>query len=223
MLGHCGNWELLSLLPKLLGIRVIAPYRVLRPKCLDRVVYRIRVRFGMLLIPDIHIGRYFLRDVVGGLYTFLSDQCPVTVDVDHVHDFLNQRTSFFGGVDRLSVLSGCSVYYLGIHRTVRGNYSFRCTLLRPSSSSSVAAVAVPIPVPIPAVISSSSSFASSPAFGFSSAATTAPASVSISTTETALAPAPAPIFLSHLFKFHLESTIFSDPVSWLWTHKRWKR
>jgi KDO2-lipid IV(A) lauroyltransferase len=62
MLGHCGNWELLSLLPKLLGIRVIAPYRILRPKCLDRVVYRIRVRFGMLLIPDIHIGRYFLRD-----------------------------------------------------------------------------------------------------------------------------------------------------------------
>src|SRR3546814_771092 len=51
LLGHYGNWESLSILPRKLPVQVNALYKPLSNKWLCHLVRRIRSRFGMRLIP----------------------------------------------------------------------------------------------------------------------------------------------------------------------------
>jgi KDO2-lipid IV(A) lauroyltransferase len=126
----------LSLISGALEIRVIAPYRPLKPVCIDLLMRKIRSRFGSILIPDSQIVRHFLSmDVTGSLYIFIADQCPLRVESMYSCEFLHQWTSIYAGVEKLSTLRNVPVYYLRVLRVSRGCYEVYCELLTSSPRS----------------------------------------------------------------------------------------
>jgi KDO2-lipid IV(A) lauroyltransferase len=125
--GHCGNWEMLNLIPQMLRYDVFAVYKPLRSKTTDYLIRRLRTRFGMKLVPARSIAKHLLsRTSEPALYLFLADQCPETVSERSRLVFLNQQTGVLAGVEKLARATGSAVVYLNISQTSRGHYCATC-------------------------------------------------------------------------------------------------
>ncbi|MDR1336291.1 MAG: lysophospholipid acyltransferase family protein [Tannerella sp.] len=134
-MGHCGNWEILNVLPSLFDANMYAVYKPLSVKCVDRLFLKIRSRFGMNLIPDKSIARHFMSNRNPALYFFLADQCPVAVNEAYRFDFLHQKTSVFSGVEKLARKANACVVYLHTVRISRGLYRIECKDITTDSRS----------------------------------------------------------------------------------------
>jgi KDO2-lipid IV(A) lauroyltransferase len=134
-MGHCGNWEILNVLPSLFDAEMYAVYKPLSSKCVDRLFLKIRSRFGMNLITDKSVARHFLSNRNPSLYFFLADQCPAIVNKAYRFDFLHQKTSVFPGVEKLARKTNACVVYLHIVRTSRGLYRIECKKIATDSQS----------------------------------------------------------------------------------------
>lgn len=87
-MGHCGNWEVLNVLPHILNINCYAVYKPLRIKAVNRLFLKFRSRFGMQLIPAKSVVRHFISNKNNpSVYFFLSDQCPKSIDKEYQNDF----------------------------------------------------------------------------------------------------------------------------------------
>ena len=62
-LGHCGNWEMLNYLPQKLACDMYAVYKPLRSRTANRLMIRLRSRFGMKLIEDRAVVRHLLTQI----------------------------------------------------------------------------------------------------------------------------------------------------------------
>jgi KDO2-lipid IV(A) lauroyltransferase len=125
-MGHCGNWEMLNVLPSLFEADIYAVYKPLSAECVDRLFLKIRSRFGMNLIPDKSVARHIMSNRNPALYLFLADQCPLTVNETFRFDFLHQKTSVFSGVEKLARKANACVVYLHTIRISRGLYRIEC-------------------------------------------------------------------------------------------------
>src|SRR5690606_32429491 len=59
-LGHCGNWEMLNVLPYKLPHPVYAVFKPLKSDFMNRLMTTVRARFGLLLIPVASVVRHML-------------------------------------------------------------------------------------------------------------------------------------------------------------------
>jgi KDO2-lipid IV(A) lauroyltransferase len=134
-MGHCGNWEILNILPSLFDTDMYAVYKPLSVKCVDRLFLKIRSRFGMNLIPDKSVARHLMSNRIPSLYFFLADQCPAVVNQTYRFDFLHQKTSVFPGVEKLAGKTGACVVYLHNVRISRGLYRIECREITADSRS----------------------------------------------------------------------------------------
>ncbi|MDR1602504.1 MAG: lysophospholipid acyltransferase family protein [Tannerella sp.] len=134
-MGHCGNWEILNILPFLFDTGVYAAYKPLSVKCVDRLFLKIRSRFGLKLIPNKSVARHFMSNRNPSLYLFLADQCPATVNNTYRLDFLHQKTSVFPGVEKLARKANACVVYLHTVRISRGRYRVECREITTDSQS----------------------------------------------------------------------------------------
>jgi KDO2-lipid IV(A) lauroyltransferase len=126
-MGHCGNWEILNVLPFLLNINIHAVYKPLKTKCADRLLLKIRSRFGINLIPVQSIVRHVLSNKNNpSLYFFLADQCPAIIKEAYRVDFLHQKTNVLPGVEKLARMTNAGVVYIHVVRTSRGIYRVEC-------------------------------------------------------------------------------------------------
>lgn len=126
-LGHCGNWEMLNLMPYKLGHDVYAVYKPLRSRVLNELMIKLRSRFGMKLLPDQSVIRHILtRKSAPSVYLFLADQCPQTRENKYKFDLLNQQTYVFSGMEKLARVSRSAVVYLHITQLSKGNYKVTC-------------------------------------------------------------------------------------------------
>jgi KDO2-lipid IV(A) lauroyltransferase len=76
-LGHCGNWEMLNFMPHKLHHDTYAVYKSLRSRTMNKLMIKLRSRFGMKLIPDKSVIRHILTQKSSpAVYLFLADQCP---------------------------------------------------------------------------------------------------------------------------------------------------
>ncbi|MBO9153998.1 lysophospholipid acyltransferase family protein [Chitinophaga sp. GCM10012297] len=110
MLGHYGNWECLNVLPAKTFMNIHAVYKPLRNKFFDKIMRRLRTRFGLKLVPADKAARHMLasRDCAGA-YIFVADQCPG--NGAHTIDFLRQPTPVITGAERLARATGAVVLY----------------------------------------------------------------------------------------------------------------
>lgn len=122
-MGHCGNWEMLNVLPSLVSFDMYAVYKPLRSKLFDRMMRRIRSRFGMRLISSKSVARHLLSKKAGpAMYLFIADQCPGKVDEKYRMEFLHQPTAMFSGAEKLSKAGDAVVVYLHMSQLSRGRY-----------------------------------------------------------------------------------------------------
>ena len=126
-LGHCGNWEILNFMPYKMQHDIYAVYKPLKSVTMNRLMVKLRSRFGMKLIPDNAIIRHMLTKKLNpAVYLFLSDQCPRTQEEKYRFTFLNQETYMFAGMEKLARKGRAAVVYLHITQLSKGNYKIVC-------------------------------------------------------------------------------------------------
>ncbi|WP_212005477.1 lysophospholipid acyltransferase family protein [Chitinophaga sp. HK235] len=128
MLGHYGNWECLSLLPALLRCRVYGVFKPLSNRFFDRLMKKIRSRFGLQLLSMEEVPRHMLqRRLPPGAYIFVSDQSPP--HCKHIVDFLHQPTSVITGTERLARATNAVVLYAVLHKTKACQWKMSLSLI----------------------------------------------------------------------------------------------
>ena len=126
-LGHCGNWEVLNFLPHKMHHEVYAVYKPLSSITLNRLMIKIRSRFGMKLMPDKAIIRHIkYKKSHPAVYLFLADQCPHIKEEKYRFTLLNQETYFFSGMEKLARTGRTAVIYLHITQLSKGSYKVAC-------------------------------------------------------------------------------------------------
>jgi len=126
-MGHCGNWEMLNFMPYKVRHEMYAVYKPLGSETLNRLMVKLRSRFGMKLIPDSAIIRHILaKNSPPAVYLFLADQCPHIKKEKYRFTLLNQETYVFPGMEKLARTGRTAVVYLHITQLSKGNYKIVC-------------------------------------------------------------------------------------------------
>lgn len=126
-MGHCGNWEMLNFMPYKIKHEICAVYKPLRSKTINRLMIRLRSRFGTKLITDRSVVRHILSEKSSpSIYLFLSDQSPRIKDEKYRFTLLNQETYIFSGMEKLAHKSRAAVVYLHISQLSKGRYKIIC-------------------------------------------------------------------------------------------------
>lgn len=126
-LGHYGNWEWVQAIihhfhEPLTGGQIYMP---LRNKVMDKVMLRVRSRFGLECIPqDKAVRRLLGIERSGGKFVigFISDQRPAGKVLHHWTDFLGQDTPYSVGGETIGDHVSAEYVYLDVEKTSRGHY-----------------------------------------------------------------------------------------------------
>lgn len=132
-IGHLGNWEWISSFPLWINRdHKCHVYHKLQNKVFDRLMYKLRGRFGSENIEMRHTLRTIVeRRNEGKVFTIgtISDQVPIWEDIRHWTTFLNQNTPVLSGNERFARKFGMAVAYMDCTKVRRGHYRIECKLL----------------------------------------------------------------------------------------------
>jgi len=124
VLGHRFNWEWANVAFSLNSPIIVAGlYLPLSNKVFDKLMLKIRSRFGATYIPVTHLLPG-LKKLEGRNYVmgFLSDQTPSNLNLSIWYNFLHQATPFITGPEKAAKRAGAAVVYLAIKKLKRGHY-----------------------------------------------------------------------------------------------------
>ena len=142
--SHMGNWEWASSFPLWSALRDNADvafcqiYRPLRNQWFDRLMLKIRSRFGARSLPKQTAFLDLLRLRKQGKATitgFMSDQKPSHGDPGHVTMFLNHPTAFITGTATVARRMKAPVLYWQMTKPSRGHYRVAIRLITPDASA----------------------------------------------------------------------------------------
>ena len=122
--SHLGNWEwLLHGVTLQLGYPVDAAYKPLHDQWAERLMLKIRSRFGARLVPAKELLADFLRrrGIVRAL-AMNADQAPVSTDKRYWTRFLGLDTAFYIGAEQIARATRLPIIYAGVRRVRRGYY-----------------------------------------------------------------------------------------------------
>src|ERR1700682_5067522 len=122
--SHLGNWEwLLHGVTLQLGYPVDAAYKPLHDQWAERLMLRIRSRFGARLVPAKELLADFLRrrGIVRAV-AMNADQAPVSTDKRYWTRFLGQDTAFYIGAEQIARATRLPILYVRVTRIRRGHY-----------------------------------------------------------------------------------------------------
>lgn len=128
-LGHYGNWEWVPSVVRHFrcDAEMVQIYHPLRNKVIDRLMLKIRSRFGSESIPMantyrrlVEIERTGHRFVAG----FISDQRPAGHHTDQWTEFLGINTDYITGGEIIGNRLQCKYIYLDVEPMARGHYNF---------------------------------------------------------------------------------------------------
>ena len=142
ILGHYGNWELLSATG--LAFRrhneavVGLIYSPLHNKIFNRLFIKMRQSMGGVCVPKKDILRYlveFRHQGVMSIFGYIADQSPKYQNIHLWLPFLGHDTPVFTGAERLMRKMNDTVFYVDVERPRRGKYiyTFRKITDRPAS------------------------------------------------------------------------------------------
>ncbi|MDR1973263.1 MAG: lysophospholipid acyltransferase family protein [Bacteroidales bacterium] len=123
-MGHCGHYEMLNIVAahkeKVPNVYVI--YQPLHSKLSDKILKRVRERFGVRYIPTWEIRKFIHEHQ--GIYIFGSDQYASKRKTSELYtfEFLHQMSGFFPGIEILARETNAVIFYKHIICTKRGHY-----------------------------------------------------------------------------------------------------
>lgn len=136
ILGHYGNWELLSatgLVIKKHPEAVIGLiYHPLRSQLFDRLFINMRQSMGGVCVPKKDILRYlvsFRSQNLMNLFGYIADQAPRYRNIHLWLPFLNHDTPVFTGAERIMRKMNNAVFYIDVKRPERGKYIYTFKLM----------------------------------------------------------------------------------------------
>lgn len=131
VLGHYGNWEFAgNAMSAQYKAQTYVIYHALTNKYFDKLIYKMRTRFGVKLIEmNAAAATLFkLRNEINAV-GFIADQTPSNPENAVWINFLNQPTAVLRGIEVLSVKFKKPVVYVSINRISRGRYEINSKVL----------------------------------------------------------------------------------------------
>jgi KDO2-lipid IV(A) lauroyltransferase len=122
--SHLCNWEwLLQGVAVHLGHPVDAAYKPLHDLWAERLMLKLRSRFGARLVPAKELLADFIkrRGVIRAV-AMNADQAPVSTEKRYWTRFLGQDTAFYVGAEQIARAMRLPVMYLVMRRVRRGHY-----------------------------------------------------------------------------------------------------
>ena len=142
LLGHYGNWELLSATGLAMQRHTDAVmgliYHPLRSDIFDRLFIDIRQSKGGVCIPKKDILRYLVgyqRENRMNLFGYISDQAPKWENIHLWIPFLGHETPVFTGAERIMRKMRNAVFYVDMARPRRGHYVVTARLITTDPAS----------------------------------------------------------------------------------------
>lgn len=136
ILGHYGNWELLSATGIVFRRHPEAVvglvYHPLRNRVFDRLFIKIRQSMGGVCVPKQDILRYlakFRSQGVMNVFGYIADQAPKYQNIHLWLPFLGHDTPVFTGAERIMRKMGNTVFYIDVERPRRGKYVYTFKLM----------------------------------------------------------------------------------------------
>jgi KDO2-lipid IV(A) lauroyltransferase len=129
--SHLCNWEwLLHGVTLQLGYPVDAGYKPLHDLWAERLMFKVRSRFGARLVPAKELLTDIIkrRGIVRGI-AMNADQAPVSTDKRHWTVFLGQDSAFYVGAEQISRATRLPVIYACMRRVRRSHYEVELKLL----------------------------------------------------------------------------------------------
>jgi KDO2-lipid IV(A) lauroyltransferase len=123
--GHSGNWEWLGNLPLYFPYQVLAIYKPLKSKYVNRFFIRMREQFGVKTIPMATSLRTIIEyedKKIPTLTLVLTDQRPLINQIEYWTTFMNQETPVLLGTEKISKKLDFAVVFMHIRKTGRGFY-----------------------------------------------------------------------------------------------------
>jgi KDO2-lipid IV(A) lauroyltransferase len=129
--SHLCNWEwLLHGVALQLGSPLDAGYKPLHDQWAERLMLKVRTRFGARLVPAKELLTDIIkrRAIVRGI-AMNADQAPVSSDKRHWTVFLGQDSAFYVGAEQISRATRLPVIYACMRRVRRSHYEVELKLL----------------------------------------------------------------------------------------------
>lgn len=127
VMGHYGNWEWMFGFPLITGYKCITIYRPLKNRIFDRLMLKMRSRFGADLVPmkmAIRKLYEYREQEVPSITAFIADQSPPPEKTLYWFEFLNQDTPVYHGLARIAGKMDMALVYFRMNRIRRGFYEF---------------------------------------------------------------------------------------------------
>jgi KDO2-lipid IV(A) lauroyltransferase len=125
--GHFMNWEYLPVaLPLFQSYTALAIFMPLSSPLMDRMVYKLRSRFGLVLLRAGNMQNE-MKPWMGKQYMMVvgADQSPSNPDGAYWLNFCNKPTGFIKGPWIRAVRQDQPYIYLTIRKPKRGHYEFK--------------------------------------------------------------------------------------------------
>jgi KDO2-lipid IV(A) lauroyltransferase len=122
--SHLCNWEwLLQGVTVQLGYPLDAAYKPLHDQWAERLMLKVRSRFGARLVPAKELLADFLkRRAIVRAVAMNADQAPISTDKRYWTQFLGQETAFYVGAEQIARATRLPITYLVMRRIRRGYY-----------------------------------------------------------------------------------------------------
>ena len=126
-LGHYGNWEWVSTLSLWLykGAVPAQVYKKLSNEAMDKVMKKLRERWGNVCVDMHHTVRYVAdaaNDSRPHIIGFIADQSPRKRESRYFIPFLNHDVPVLTGPEKITKHYGYGALFLSIRRVKRGYY-----------------------------------------------------------------------------------------------------
>ncbi|GAA4431906.1 hypothetical protein GCM10023091_03260 [Ravibacter arvi] len=131
--SHYGNWEYLINLPSQTAYTVSSGYSPAKNKVVDRLLRRIRSRFGVNLIPKHLLYRRSIellqQNDRRNIVVLIADQRPAPDSRKHRLTFLGLETDVQIGAERMARHTNAAVVMVESMKVTRFKYHYRFELL----------------------------------------------------------------------------------------------
>jgi KDO2-lipid IV(A) lauroyltransferase len=138
ILGHYGNWELLTTLTLHTPYTILSVYKPLKNNFFNQKVYEMRKRFEEVPIPMRQAYKSIAQYQYSGqpyMVGLVSDQSPHKNQPNYWTTFLNQDTAFFLGAEKIARKFNHTVIFPAVKKIKRGFYEIEFTKLFDESAN----------------------------------------------------------------------------------------
>lgn len=139
-LGHMGNWEWMSSMALNFldsDLYFCQIYHPLENKAFDKVMLKLRGRFGITSVPMAQTLRHLLKQKSDGkqfIVGMIADQSPLWWNIHYWTPFLNHKTPVFTGSEKIIRKLKIKSYYGHFDRVSRGHYKLTLSVISEDST-----------------------------------------------------------------------------------------